>query len=70
VITSAYGLPCKAVVHTVGPRFNKSNPEESKQLLIKAITGILELMETYGIKSLACPGISSGIFGYPKPDCA
>lgn len=67
VITDAGNLPCKFVIHTVGPQWGEGN--EHKKLR-KAITSVLTLAEIYNLKSVSIPAVSSGIFGFPKKDCA
>ncbi|GAB4162340.1 MAG: O-acetyl-ADP-ribose deacetylase [Winogradskyella sp.] len=69
VITKAGDLPCKYVIHTVGPKWNggKNNEEE---LLKKAYTNTLIIALENNIKSLAFPNISTGIYGYPKEKAA
>ena len=61
--TSAGHLPCKMVIHAVGPQWG-SGEEEAK--LCTAIRGSLELAEQLGLTSIALPPISTGIFGFPK----
>ncbi|XP_063788864.1 protein mono-ADP-ribosyltransferase PARP14-like [Pseudophryne corroboree] len=70
VITDAGNLPCKQVIHAVGPRWNSSSPTECELLLQKAITRSLELAATNGHRSIAIPAVSSGIFGFPIHNCA
>jgi O-acetyl-ADP-ribose deacetylase len=67
VITIAGRLPCKAVIHTVGPRMSQGN-EDTK--LRAAIRNSLELASDRKFKSISMPAISSGIFGFPKDKCA
>ncbi len=67
VCTTAGKLPCKAVIHTVGPRMGEGN-EDYK--LRKAIRSSLLLASERGFKSISMPAISSGIFGFPKDRCA
>jgi len=67
VITTAGRLPCKAVIHTVGPRMGEGN-EDYK--LRKAVKSSLLLASEKGFTSISMPGISSGIFGFPKDRCA
>jgi O-acetyl-ADP-ribose deacetylase (regulator of RNase III) len=67
VITTAGKLPCKAVIHTVGPRMGEGN-EDYK--LRKAVESSLLLASEKGFRSISMPAISSGIFGFPKDKCA
>src|SRR5215212_7720113 len=67
VITIAGRLPCKAVIHTVGPRMGEGD-EDTK--LRAAIRNSLELASDRKFKSISMPAISSGIFGFPKYRCA
>jgi O-acetyl-ADP-ribose deacetylase len=67
VITSAGKLPCKAVIHTVGPRMGEGD-EYNK--LLKAVQSTLALAAEKEFKSISIPAISSGIFGFPKDKCA
>ncbi|TIC37947.1 A1pp-domain-containing protein [Wallemia mellicola] len=61
-LTKGYNLPAQYVIHTVGPRFTNSNREE---LLRSTYRRSLEVAHQNGIKSLAFPSISTGVFGYP-----
>ena len=63
VITTAGKLPCKAVIHTVGPRMGEGN-EDYK--LRKAVRSSLLLASEKGFRSISVPAISSGIFGFLK----
>lgn len=67
VITSSGALPCRAIIHTVGPRMGEGNEDKK---LTKAINRCLELGLQKGFKSISIPAISSGIFGFPKDRCA
>jgi O-acetyl-ADP-ribose deacetylase (regulator of RNase III) len=67
VITNAYRLPCKFVIHTVGPIYGEGNEDEK---LSMAIYNSLYLAHLYNLKSIAFPAVSSGIFGFPKDRCA
>ncbi|KAH1185080.1 protein mono-ADP-ribosyltransferase PARP14-like [Mauremys mutica] len=70
VITDAGNLPCKQVIHAVGPRWRDHEPEKCVRLLKRAIKESLHLAETYNHRSIAIPAISSGIFGFPLKLCA
>jgi O-acetyl-ADP-ribose deacetylase (regulator of RNase III) len=63
-ITDAYELPCKKVIHAVGPRFKSI--EQSEPLLRSCYRTSLELAVDNGCKSIALCGISTGIYGYPS----
>ena len=67
VATAAGNLPCKAVIHTVGPRMGEGD-EDYK--LRKAVRSSLVLASEIGFRSISMPAISSGIFGFPKDRCA
>jgi O-acetyl-ADP-ribose deacetylase len=68
-ITPGYKLPAKWVIHTVGPVWHGGNSYESI-LLANCYRNTLELALKHGVKSIAFPGISTGVYGYPKVQAA
>lgn len=69
VITKAYNLPAKYIIHTAGPVYRDGKSGE-EILLRNSYINSLKLAKKYSIKSLAFPLISSGIYGYPWKDAA
>jgi O-acetyl-ADP-ribose deacetylase (regulator of RNase III) len=68
VITTGGNLKAKHVIHAVGPRMGVDTPEDQK--LKDATFNSLKLMDENGLKTIAFPAISTGIFGYPINKCA
>lgn len=64
VITTAGNLPAQFVIHTVGPIWTGGNKNEEK-LLANAYDNSLKLALKKGLKSMAFPNISTGIYGFP-----
>ncbi len=68
-ITKGYRLPCEYIIHTPGPRWNGGNSKE-KELLTSCYQSSLELAVENGIRSIAFPSISTGIYHYPLEEAA
>uniref|UniRef100_A0A673LIG0 Poly [ADP-ribose] polymerase n=1 Tax=Sinocyclocheilus rhinocerous TaxID=307959 RepID=A0A673LIG0_9TELE len=69
IITAAGRLPCKYVVHAVGPRFSDSDRHTTIQRLRRAVRESLNQASSRSCSSIAIPVISSGIFGCPLDLC-
>lgn len=69
-ITPAFNLPCRYVIHTVGPVISGRLTEEDKGLLASCYRSCLELAEENGLKSIAFCCISTGEFHFPNDKAA
>lgn len=69
-ITGAYNLPCKYVVHTVGPIVGESLTPELEQDLANCYRASLEIAVTNQVRSLAFCCISTGVFRFPNQAAA
>lgn len=65
VFTTAGNLHTKYVIHTVGPVWN-GNEEKGSKLLANCYKNSLKLAESLGIKTIAFPNISTGVYRFPK----
>ncbi len=68
VITGAYQLPNRFVVHCLGPVYGLNKPENL--LLAECYINALRIADEKGVVSIAFPAISTGIFGYPVNEAA
>ncbi|RTR07041.1 macro domain-containing protein [Halomonas nitroreducens] len=68
VVTEAFGLPNRYVIHCLGPVYGVDEP--SDELLAACYRHALQLAERHGIESLAFPALSTGAFGYPAAEAA
>lgn len=69
-ITKSYNLPCKYVIHTVGPIVVGILKEQHKEQLHSCYHSCLELAEEHGITSIAFCCISTGVYMFPNEDAA
>ncbi|MDR1086418.1 MAG: macro domain-containing protein [Deltaproteobacteria bacterium] len=67
VITPGFNLPAKYIIHTVGPVWSGGSRGE-EELLAACYRSSLALAREKGLKSIAFPLISAGIYGYPKEE--
>ena len=68
-ITAGYRLPARHVIHAVGPRYRDGRHGEPA-LLAGCYRASLVLAVAHGVKTIAFPAISCGIYGYPLADAA
>lgn len=74
LVLDAGSLPCKKIIHAVGPRLSPypshQDVRAAEPLLKRAIESILDRVKENHLQSVAIPAISSGLFNYPLPECA
>ena len=63
-ITKGYNLPARHVIHTVGPVWHGGKDDED-ELLARCYRNSLALAEKHGLRSIAFPAISTGVYGFP-----
>ncbi|MFO8061510.1 MAG: macro domain-containing protein [bacterium] len=68
-ITGGYNLPAEYIIHTVGPVYRGGNNGEA-ELLYNSFYNSLSLAVEKGIKTIAFPAISTGVFSYPHREAA
>lgn len=69
-ITPAFNLPCKYIIHTVGPIVNGRLTERHEETLASCYRSCLALAEEKGLGSIAFCCISTGVFGFPQKRAA
>ena len=70
-ITGAYELPCKKVIHAVGPVYYSTKRQgKHTSLLQSCYTRSLDLAVSNGCRSIAFSALSTGVYGYPSKEAA
>ena len=67
-LTKGYRLPARYVIHTVGPVY-RGRPEDGR-LLAGCYTNSLAIASAHGMRTVAFPAISCGVYGYPMADAS
>ncbi|KAK3389542.1 hypothetical protein B0H63DRAFT_463939 [Podospora didyma] len=65
-ITGAYDLPCRKVIHAVGPIYDDYDSEKSERQLTSCYSESLSLAADNSCETIAFSGISTGVYGYPS----
>ena len=63
-LTKGYRLPARHVIHTVGPVWHGGNQSE-EAVLARCYKSVFALVEQHGLRSVAFPSISTGVYGFP-----
>jgi O-acetyl-ADP-ribose deacetylase (regulator of RNase III) len=74
IITPGFKLPCKWIIHTVGPIWEPEdeffNEGAAEEMLADCYANVLTAAMFLGIKSIAIPAISTGVYGFPRERAA
>ena len=68
VVTQAFELPNRWIIHVLGPRYHLDEPAD--ELLAQGYRNAIELAEKRDMKSVGSPALSAGAFGYPIDEAA
>jgi O-acetyl-ADP-ribose deacetylase (regulator of RNase III) len=69
-ITGGYRLPARHVIHAVGPVWSERRAEECDRLLASCYQASLGLASAHGLRSIAFPAISTGVYAFPADRAA
>lgn len=70
ILTDAFNLPCKKLIHTVGPVWDEQKEEECNRLLESAYLASFELAQKENLRHLSLSAISTGAFKFPMDQAA
>ncbi|MGI9624740.1 MAG: macro domain-containing protein [Acidimicrobiales bacterium] len=70
VVTGPGLLPCRLLIHTVGPVWSSHTPADADKLLGAAYHQSVAAATTHDCRSMAFPNVSTGVYGFPKPRAA
>ena len=68
-ITDGFALPARYIIHTVGPVWRGGHHHEP-DMLASAYRSSMEVADQHGVRTIAFPAISCGVFGYPVEEAA
>ena len=68
-ITKGYNLPAAWIIHTVGPVW-RGGAQREPELLARCYRSCFSLVREHGLRTIAFPAISTGVYGYPKEEAA
>lgn len=69
-VTGAYNLPCKRVIHTVGPQVNGPLTQAEREALAQCYRSCYAAAQAEGLGSIAYCCVSTGVFGFPQVEAA
>lgn len=69
-ITDAYNIPCKKIIHVVGPDCRKLNFSVCQPLLFLTYLQCFEIAKKNNLKNIALPSVSTGVYSFPVKEAA
>lgn len=70
VLTEGYNLPCKYIIHTVGPQVHGKLTTQNKEDLKKCYLNSLKMAQKNNLRTVAFPCISTGVYSFPSKEAA